>query len=238
MSVLNEVNLSEVKDKLYEKLKPSGWGDKLRTFIVSDDFDKILSFLLAEAQAGKRFTPVLKQVFRAFEECPYSKLKTVMLGQDPYPHINVADGIAFSCSNLGVVQPSLKYMFKELEDTVYPDGYTWNPDLSRWSNQGVLLLNSALTTTLGKVGQHYTIWQPFMAFLFDLLSHQKPDMVYAFMGKKAQEYMDYLPDTSIKIIASHPASAAHQQSERWNSNDMFNKINHALKEQNLDVITW
>lgn len=238
MSVLNEINLSEVKDKLYNKLKPSGWGDKLKTFIVSDDFDKILKFLLAEAQAGRRFTPVLKQVFRAFEECPYKDLKVVMVGQDPYPHINVADGIAFSCSNLGVVQPSLKYMFKEIENTVYSDGYKWDPDLKRWSNQGVLLLNSSLTTTIGKVGQHYAIWQPFIAFLFDLLSHQYPNLVYVFMGKKAQEYMDYVSDTSVKIITSHPASAAHQQAEQWNSNDMFNKVNQKLIEQNLKTIVW
>lgn len=238
MSVLNQVNLSEVKDKLYEKLKPSGWGDKLKTFIVSDDFDKILKFLLAEAQAGKRFTPVLKQVFRAFEECPYKDVQVVMIGQDPYPHINVADGIAFSCSNLGVVQPSLKFMFKELEDTVYPNGYVWDPNLARWSNQGVLLLNTALTTTIDKVGQHYAMWQPFMAFLFDLLSHQYPNMIYVFMGKKAQEYMDMVPDSSIKILTSHPASAAYQQAERWNSGDMFNKVNQALKEQNLKTINW
>ena len=238
MSVLNEINLSEVKDKLYEKLKPSGWGDKLKTFIVSDDFDKILKFLLAEAQAGKRFTPVLKQVFRAFEQCQFKDLKVVMVGQDPYPHIGVADGIAFSCSNLGVVQPSLKFMFKEIENTVYPDGYRWDPDLTRWSNQGVLLLNSSLTTTIGKVGQHYVIWQPFIAFLFDLLSHHYPNLVYVFMGKKAQEYMDYVTDTSVKIITSHPASAAHQQSERWESNDMFNKVNQKLKDQNLKTIVW
>jgi uracil DNA glycosylase len=82
MSILSTVNLEEVKTKLYEKLKPSGWGDKLKTFILSDDFDKILQYLLNESKSGKHFTPVLKQVFRAFEECPYNELKVVMIGQD------------------------------------------------------------------------------------------------------------------------------------------------------------
>lgn len=82
MSVLDEVNIEEVKMKLYENLKSSGWGDKLKSFILSSDFDRILNQLLADAKQGKRFTPVLKQVFRAFEECPLDRLKVVMVGQD------------------------------------------------------------------------------------------------------------------------------------------------------------
>mgnify|MGYP003648314847 CR=1 FL=1 len=82
MRQLNTINLEDIKIKLYEKLKPSGWGDKLKTFILSEDFDKILMALLKDAQEGKRFTPQIKQLFRAFEECPYNELKVVMIGQD------------------------------------------------------------------------------------------------------------------------------------------------------------
>ena len=162
--IVNTVNLEEIKGKLYEKLKPSGWGDKLKTFIMSDDFDKILRKLLAEVKDGQRFTPVLKQVFRAFEECPYKDLKVVMIGQDPYPYQGVADGIAFSCANTGKPEASLRYILKEVADTVYLEGGSnWDPDLKRWSNQGILMLNIAFTTTIGKVGQHYALWQPFLA---------------------------------------------------------------------------
>lgn len=77
-----EVNLDEVKMKLYDRLKLSGWGDKLRTFILSDAMDSILAQLLKEAREGERFTPPLKSVFRAFEECPYKDLKVVIIGQD------------------------------------------------------------------------------------------------------------------------------------------------------------
>src|SRR5258706_195255 len=116
----------------------------MKTFLMSSDMDKILSELLTESQSGKRFTPPLKQVFRAFEECPYNDLKVIMLGQDPYPYTGICDGLAFSCSNTGKVMPSLRYIFKELEETVYPEGYKWDPDLKRWSNQGILLINTAL----------------------------------------------------------------------------------------------
>jgi uracil-DNA glycosylase len=238
-TLLNTVDLEEVKVKLYEKLKPSGWGDKLKTFIMSSDFDKILKQLLAEARDGQRFTPVLKQVFRAFEECPYKDLKVVMIGQDPYPYAGVADGIAFSCSNDGKVQASLKYMFKEIEDTVYPmEGYTWDPDLKRWSNQGILMLNSAFTTTIGKVGMHYKLWQPFMAFLLDILMYQNPGLVYVFMGKKAQEWAESVPENNHKLFTSHPASAAHNNDERWNSGDIFNKTSNIVFKHYKYQIVW
>jgi uracil-DNA glycosylase len=237
--LLTTVDLEETKRKLYERLKPSGWGDKLKTFIMSQDFDKILDKLLQEAKEGQRFTPVLKQVFRAFEECPYKDLKVVMIGQDPYPYAGVADGIAFSCSNDEKVQASLRYMFKEIEDTVYPEGgYVWDPDLKKWSNQGILVINIAFTTTIGKVGQHYALWQPFMAFLLDTLMYSNPGLIYVFMGKKAQEWADSIPENNYKIFTTHPASAAHANAEKWDSGDVFNKVSEILQSTNKETIVW
>lgn len=236
--LLTTVNLEETKQKLYERLRPSGWGDKLKTFIMSQDFDNILHRLLKEAKDGQRFTPVLKQVFRAFEECPYKDLKVVMLGQDPYPYQGVADGIAFSCGNTGKPEASLRYMFKEIEQTVYPQGYTWDADLKRWSNQGILIINVALTTSIGKVGQHYHLWQPFLAFLFDTLMYSNPGLIYVFMGKKAQEWAESVPENNYKIFTTHPAFAAHTNAERWDSGDVFNKISKILEDNNGQKIIW
>jgi len=98
MKTLNNVDLKEVQMKLYERLKPSGWGQQLKGFLLSDDFYSLLNKLLDQANDQKRFTPTMKQVFRAFEECPYDKLKVIIVTQDPYPYAGVADGIAFSCS--------------------------------------------------------------------------------------------------------------------------------------------
>ncbi len=80
--MIETVNIQEIKEKMYEKLKNSGWAEKLRIFILSSDFDKILENLLDLTRENKRFTPPLKHVFRAFEECPYSDLKVVIIGQD------------------------------------------------------------------------------------------------------------------------------------------------------------
>jgi uracil-DNA glycosylase len=237
--MLEKVNIEDVKVKLHERLKASGWGNKLKTFILSDDFDKILNQLLYEAKDGRRFTPQVKQMFRAFEECPYGELKVVIIGQDPYPYPKVADGIAFSCSNTGKVEASLRYMFKEVEDTVYPQGgYTWDPDLKRWSNQGILILNTALTTTIGKVGQHYSLWQPFLAFLFDILMYQNPGLIYVFMGKVAAGWAESVPENNWKLFCTHPASAAHNNMEKWDSGDIFNKINDLTHKHYKTKITW
>lgn len=77
-----QINLEEIKLKLVERLRPSGWADKLKGFVQSSDFDKILETLYKLREDGKRFTPPLKVVFKAFEECPVNKLKVVMIGQD------------------------------------------------------------------------------------------------------------------------------------------------------------
>ena len=80
------------------KLQPSGWARVLRGFIYSRDFDNIIVELAKQAKDGKRFTPTMKNWFRAFEECPYTDIKVVIIGQDPYPGLGHADGISFSLS--------------------------------------------------------------------------------------------------------------------------------------------
>lgn len=238
MSVLNSIDLLEVQVKLYERLKPSGWGDKLKTFIMSDDFAKILTELHTQAKSGQRFTPPLKQVFRAFEECPYDKLKVVMIGQDPYPQPGVADGIAFSCSNTGKPEASMRYMFKEIEETACPDGYEYDTDLKRWSNQGFLMLNTTFTTTVNKVGQHYALWQPFMAFVLDMLAFNQSGLIYVFLGKVAKEWSESVPESNYKLFTTHPASAAYQKAERWDSGDLFNKVSDLVFKNYKEKIVW
>ena len=194
------LNIDEIKEKFYNKLQDSGWARVLRGFIFSTEFEKIIRFLHKESIEGKRFTPKLKDLFKAFELCPYNDLKVVIIGQDPYPGVNIADGIAFSCGYTREAQPSLKFMLDEVNATVY-DGYnvSTDPDLSRWSKQGVLLLNTALTTTVGKIGQHHLIWQPFIAYVLDALTWNNPGLVYIYLGKKASEWKDAVNDTNYKF---------------------------------------
>ena len=226
-----KINLEEIKEKLIEKLRPSGWADRLKGFLQSSDFDKVLETLYKLKEDNKRFTPPLKQVFRAFEECPTNKLKVVIIGQDPYPHFGVADGLAFSCSNTGRPQPSLKNIFEAIEHTVHEDFPTHqDPDLKRWANQGVLLLNSALTCEIDKVGSHYNVWKEFIAYVMDILNFIDSGLIFVLMGKQAQELEDMIGQHHNVIKISHPASAAYTKTT-WDCQDVFNKINNIIKGQ-------
>jgi len=230
-----EINIQEISQKLYDKVKDKGWN-KLRTFLLSSDMDDILEALVKEVEQGKRFTPPVKSLFTALEKCPLDNVKVVIIGQDPYPQLGVADGIAFSCSNTGKIEKSLQYMHNSIVETVNGE-YVGSPDLSPWAEQGVLLLNSALTTTIGKPGTHQELWQPFVAYLLDILTHYKDGLVYVFLGRKAQEFADMVPDTNYKIMVSHPASAAYNGS-KWDCNDMWNQINNYLDEKGQQPISW
>jgi uracil-DNA glycosylase len=233
------MKLDEIKQKMFEKLEPSGWSRIFKHFIFSTEFDKILLDLYNLSTADKRFTPPLKDVFRAFEECPYDKLEVVIVGQDPYPQFGVADGIAFSCSKTNQLQPSLRFILQEVDKTVYGNHViSEDVDLKRWANQGVLMLNTALTVEVNKIGSHYDIWKPFTAYLLDWLNSYNPGLIYVYMGKKAEEWSVCTNDNSYKFFVKHPASAAYNGS-KWDSNDVFNKINEILSKKRGDyLITW
>lgn len=231
--------LKEVQYKLYDQLKPSGWADKLKVFILSDDFLNILRHLMKESLQGNKFTPTVSRLFRAFVECPYDDLKVVIVGQDPYPRQGVADGIAFSCSNThhpSQLQPSLKHIYKALEEDGIEHHHSY--DLKDWANQGILMLNSALTTQIGVAGAHFQIWEPFMEFLFDVLN-QQTGLIYAFMGKNAQTLSCHIDNENNFIFKCvHPASAAYRVDNKWESGEVFKNIDETFKKQYNYAIKW
>lgn len=233
------MELLEIKQKMFEKLKFNNWDKVFNSFIFSSEFDDVLNQLYNLSIQDKKFTPPLKQVFRAFEECPYDNLKVVIIGQDPYPQLGVADGISFSCSNTNKLQPSLRYVLDEINRTVYGENpVSTDVDLRRWSNQGILMLNTSLTTEVGKIGQHYDIWKNFTAYLLDYLTHNKENIVYIYMGKKAQEWADLTGDNNHKLFVSHPASAAYTKQKHWNSDNVFLKTQVLVKKYFNSEIIW
>lgn len=234
--MLQNVNLQEVKEKLYVKLKESGWSEYIKTFVLSSEMDTILETLLSDAMDNKRFTPKVKDLFKAFEMCPFDDVNVVIVGQDPYPQEGVADGIAFSCGYTGRPEASLRYIFDSIKSTTGIDSS--DADLSRWSKQGVLLINTAFTTTIGKPGSHQLLWKPFTVAILDALVWNKPNLIYVFLGKQAQAYADLVPSNNYKYFRSHPASAAYMKQSKWDCDDIWNKINKSLEEQNKPKIEW
>eukprot|EP01047_Picozoa_sp_COSAG01_P003619 COSAG01_NODE_109_length_25925_cov_48.384961_25_plen_238_part_00 len=232
------INIADIQEKMLVKLIDAGWRDMFSSMINSNGFHELIYKLKTEAEEDRRFTPKFKDLFRAFEECPYDKLKVIFIGQDPYPQLGVADGISFSCSNNDKPQPSLRYIFSELERQ-YPAFRTndllYDPlDLKRWSNQGVLMLNTAFTVQIGKIGSHYDLWKPFTHHILQSINREFKDLQVVLLGKKAEEWQLRLDKQIIHKVA-HPASAAYKGG-KWDSQDVFKKINDSLDYQ--DRIIW
>jgi uracil-DNA glycosylase len=218
---------------LKDKLVGSGWEHIMNPYIDSEDFYKTINRLIKFVQNGQRFTPKMKDWFRAFQECPYDKLKVIVIGQDPYPQVDVADGISFSCSKTKKLQPSLRFIFKALNGSQYD---SLDPDLTRWANQGVLMLNTALTVEINKIGSHYSLWRPFTEHLLTNINKEKKDLVVVNLGAKAKEWAPYLSNQHI-INVKHPASAAYKGGV-WDHEDLFNRVNEYLSNQNKSIIAW
>lgn len=239
---MNKINITEIKQKMFNKLKDTGWDKVFKSYIFSSDFEDSIKKLHTFATQNKRFTPPLKDIFKAFEECPYKDLKVVMIGQDPYPQLGVADGIAFSCSKTDTPQPSLRYIFNELErefPAYRTNDLLYNPlDLKRWSNQGILMLNTTLTCEVGNIGSHYDVWKTFTAYLLTYLNDNYTGIVYVFMGKKAEGWSDLINEKfNYKFNIPHPASAAYKGG-KWDSKGVFKEINNILRDNTNKTIIW
>ena len=223
-----EPKIDNLRNQLKVDVEKSNWGNILSPFIESKAFDEVVDSLVSLVNSGKRFTPKFKDVFNAFKECDYNDLKVVIVGQDPYPQLGSADGLAFSCSKKGKAEKSLQYINKAID--------TDHTDLRCWANQGVLLINTALTVEINKIGSHFWNWKPFTEYLFTELNKNNKDIVFILMGRKAEAWQLLLSNQKL-LKCTHPASAAYRGGI-WDSNDVFSKANQELERQGKTCIVW
>jgi uracil DNA glycosylase len=223
--------MEETINKLQDKLKPSGWYSPLRWFLFSEDFEKILIKLKEFKDEGRRFTPPLKDVFKPFEQCKYSKLKVVFLFNEPYKAFGKANGFPISCSK---ETPQLKHFENAVNK---PNGYRKITDFNKVAEQGVLLLNVSPTTDIHKTSLlHYKIWSSFMNYLLDRLSSDK-QYIFVFIGDKAQKYANQIDDFNSKFIIDDIPSVFNENII-WNYDDVFNKVNKVLIDTDQTPVTW
>lgn len=212
-----------------------GWTDVLKG---ADDILYNICHQLIQTSDGRTVCPASQDVFNAFKECKYSKIKVVFVLQDPYHQVinggRVADGLAMSCSRTGILQPSLKLVYDEIDRTVGIDHR--NPDLRHWANQGVLLMNTALTVRQGMPGSHTEMWRPFTQYFLRELSGRLPKMIYVFFGSSAKSFSTSV-SAGTKYHLVHPAAAAYRGGQ-WDSDDVFNNINYVLGSRGVDQIIW
>lgn len=221
-------------DKLKDKIKHLDWIQHLDKFLSSATFEDIVERAIKMVQNGRRFTPEMSYWFRAFEVVEMKDVKVVILGQDPYPQLGVADGIAFSSSRKSNIPSSLDFIFDALERE-YGE-VNKDPDLTRWCKQGVLMLNCALTTEVNKVGSHYHLWYKFIGYILHTLATTKEDVLFVFMGTEAGYFKKFIHNKDF-IKAMHP-NVARYRGGVWEHDNLFSKINNWLASKNLEPIAW
>jgi uracil-DNA glycosylase len=189
--------------------------------------------------------PQLKDIFRAFRLCSYHNLRVVIIGKDPYPDLYNnrprATGLAFAnTANTPEksYSPSLEILRESVIDFTKPHRIvTFDASLEKWASQGVLLLNSALTCQVGRVGSHTLLWRPFITTFLTNLSKCSSGIVYVLMGNQAQTMEPYInPDHNYVIRIRHPSYYARTKTRM--PSDIWQEINNILISQNGYGIEW
>lgn len=189
----------------------------------------------------KPVCPNQPDVFRAFKLCPLKDLKVVMLGHDPYPQKGIATGILFgnkADTNEENLSPSLKVV-KEAAINFEVPHYCINFDntLESWAKQGILMINSALTVEMNRVGSHVMIWRSFIAKLLKNLSDANIASIYVLFGRQAQTFKPYINGKFNHIIEiEHPAYYARTHTKM--SHELFVDISKRVKEIYKVPIKW
>ncbi|MEO8415036.1 MAG: uracil-DNA glycosylase [Ginsengibacter sp.] len=210
--------------------------------ILKEEFDKsyfqqITTLLRAEKSAGKIIYPPGQLIFNAFNKTPFSKVKVVLLGQDPYHNKGQAHGLSFSVPEGIPKPPSLVNIFKELEGDL---GIAPSPNgnLEKWATQGVLLLNTSLTVRQNEPGSHSkTGWLQFTDAVISKISVLQAGVVFLLWGKFAQDKQSLVDETRHHVLkAAHPSPFSADKG--FFGCKHFSKTNELLSIQIKEPVDW
>jgi uracil-DNA glycosylase len=211
--------------------------------VLNDEFNngymlQLHKFLKKEQADSKIIYPPNKLIFNAFNHTPFSKVKVVILGQDPYHGAHQAHGLSFSVQKGVATPPSLKNIFKELQSDIPLFKIPQNGDLTYWANQGVLLLNATLTVEKSKPSSHQKKgWEKFTDKVISELSCRRSGLVFVLWGKYAQTKEELIESNKHYILkAAHPSPfSAHTG---FFGCSHFSKANAYLKKNGQEEIDW
>jgi len=216
---------------------PANWTAAIPRLQAGDH--QALSATVARLRQEQTIYPPQAQLFTALELTPFAAVKVVLLGQDPYHGPGQAHGLAFSVPEGVKPPPSLRNIFKEVSADVYggnpPD---FSTDLSRWAEQGVLLLNTVLTVEAGRAGSHRSLgWQALTDQIVAQLSRQREHLVFMLWGNQAQAKRPMLdPARHLILEAAHPSPlSAHRG---FLGCGHFSQANRYLTAHGLSPIRW
>lgn len=212
------------------------WKEKLKDEFEKPYFKDLTQFVKEEYVSGAVY-PHPTNIFRAFSLTPFNDVKVVILGQDPYHGVKQAIGLSFAVEDGITLPPSLKNIYKEIESDL---GIKPNPsgDLTRWAEQGVLLLNATLTVRASSPGSHQGKgWELFTDAVIKALSDEREHLVFILWGNYARTKGAHIDRTKHLVIESaHPSpfSAANG----FFGSKPFSKTNAYLEERREKAIEW
>ena len=219
------------------KIEPS-WKEALKNEFTKPYFLEIVTFLKIEKNNGKTIYPPGPLIFNAFNQTPFDKVKVVILGQDPYHNPGQAHGLSFSVPNGIKPPPSLVNIYKEIQkdvDIPMPAGYG---NLTKWAEQGVLLLNAILTVRANEPASHAKNgWMNFTDAVITKISDEKKGVIFLLWGKFAQEKQLLIDETKHFVLkAAHPSPFSADKG--FFGCKHFSKTNELLTNQGLTPINW
>ncbi|MDR2928039.1 MAG: uracil-DNA glycosylase [Cytophagaceae bacterium] len=212
------------------------WKQVLQPEFDKKYFETLTNFVKKEYITGQIFPPPAK-IFCAFDLCPFSETKVIILGQDPYHDVNQAHGLCFSVNDGVRLPPSLVNIYKEIENDLGIKAPV-SGNLERWAKQGVLLLNATLTVRAHQAGSHQNKgWEIFTDSVIKVLADRKENLVFLLWGTYAIKKSMYINRSKHLILTSpHPSPlSAHRG---FFGNRHFSKTNEYLKSKGLDEIEW
>jgi len=214
----------------------SSWKKELDDVFNSSEWDNLSVFVKKEYKTTKVY-PDPKNIFNAFDLCPFTETKVVILGQDPYHGVGQAHGLSFSVPDGVRIPPSLANIYKEIEaDLGVTIPKTGN--LEHWAKQGVLLLNATLTVRAGQPGSHQGKgWEEFTDEVIRRLSKEKEHLVFMLWGNYAKAKKGVIDTQKHCVLeAAHPSPySAHSG---FFGCKHFSKANEYLESINIEPIQW
>lgn len=215
----------------------SSWNDLLATEFAANYFSELKNFLLQEKQTQIIYPPG-SLIFNAFNRCPVDKTKVVILGQDPYHGPNQAHGLCFSVNDGVRFPPSLQNIFKELHSDIGMEK-PLSGNLSKWANQGVLLLNATLSVRHKQAGSHQGKgWEQFTDAAISKLSEQRENLVFLLWGRFAQNKEELINKDNGHLILKAPHPSPFSAHSGFFGCKHFSKTNDFLVQNGLKPIDW
>ncbi len=214
----------------------ASWKKVLKDEFNQSYFEEIVNFLKTERSLGKTIYPSGSMIFNAFDKTPFEKVKVVLIGQDPYHGPNQAMGLSFSVPDGVKPPPSLINIYKELHKDVGIE-IPKTGNLSKWAEQGVLLLNASLTVRAHEPNSHAKIgWHTFTDAVIQRVSDNKKHVVFLLWGAFARQ-KQVLIDLNKHLVlqSAHPSPFSV---DKFFGCAHFSKANNYLVQQGIDPINW